>query len=270
MLAGVKHIVHTDHARKFPDKKRYMFAEWLLSKFAYRIVGVSPATSHDLMKYERIAARKITTILNGINGSYFDVTVDKHIKKGELGITGDGLVIGLGVRLTEQKGITYLLRAMPEITRQYPDITLVIAGEGDVEKDLRKEAADLGVDKNTLFIGPRLDMPEVMKVLDLYVLPSLWEGLPMVLLEAMSAGCPIVATKVGGNHAAVIDGESGSLIEPKNSKALAEEIVRLLGDEQLRDRYAKRGRELFTTHFTAQAMTSQYEKLYLRSTHRIT
>jgi glycosyltransferase involved in cell wall biosynthesis len=263
LLAGVKHIVHTDHSREFPDKKRYMFAEWLMSHFVYRVVGVSPATSHDLMKYEKISPLKVATVLNGITGSYFDVTVDKHTKKEELGITGDGPVIGLGVRLTRQKGITYLLRAMPEIIRQYPDIILVIAGEGNVEKNLKKEASDLGIDKNTLFIGPRLDMPEVMKVLDLYVLPSLWEGLPMVLLEAMSAGCPIIATNVGGNHVAVINGESGTIVEPKNSIALAEEIIRLLGDEQLRNRYAKRGQELFTTRFTAQVMTSQYENLYL-------
>jgi glycosyltransferase involved in cell wall biosynthesis len=189
--------------------------------------------------------------------------VDRHTKKRELGITGDGPVIGLGVRLTKQKGITYLLRAMPEIIRQYPDVTLVIAGEGDIEKKLKKEASDLGVAKNTLFIGPRLDMSEVVKVLDLYVLPSLWEGLPMVLLEAMSAGCPIVATNVGGSHIAVIDGESGSLVAPKDSKALEGEIIRLLGDKQLRDGYAKRGRELFTSRFTARAMTSQYENLYL-------
>jgi glycosyltransferase involved in cell wall biosynthesis len=263
LLAGVRHIVHTDHARSFPDKRRYMFAEWLLSHFVYKIVGVSPATSHDLIKYERISPLKVTTVLNGINGSHFDVTIDRPTKKRKLGIMGNGPVIGLGVRLTKQKGITYLLRAMPEIIRQYPDITLVIAGDGDAGKDLRKEASDLGVDKNTLFIGPRLDMPEVMKVLDLYVLPSLWEGLPMVLLEAMSAGCPIIATNVGGNQVAVINDESGSLVEPKNPKALAEAIIRLLGDEQLRSRYAKKGKEMFSTRFTSKVMTSHYENLYL-------
>jgi glycosyltransferase involved in cell wall biosynthesis len=152
---------------------------------------------------------------------------------------------------------------MPEIIKRYPDITLVIAGKGASEKDLKREAIDLGIEKNTLFIGPRLDMPEVFKVLDLYVLPSLREGLPTVLLEAMAAECPIVATDVGGNHMAITHGESGSLVESKNPEALAAEIMRVLGDEQLRSRYAKRGLELFRTNFTALAMTAQYEKLYL-------
>jgi glycosyltransferase involved in cell wall biosynthesis len=85
----------------------------------------------------------------------------------------------------------------------------------------------------------------------------------MVLLEAMAAECPIVATDVGGNHMAITHGESGSLVESKNPEVLAAEIVRVLGDEQLRSRYAKKGVELFRTNFTAQAMTAQYEKLYL-------
>jgi glycosyltransferase involved in cell wall biosynthesis len=263
LLAGVKTIVHTDHSREFPDKRRYMFAEWLLSHFVYKMVGVSKPTSQDLITYERISPRKVVTVLNGIDGSNFGVTVDKQKKRRELGIRGEGPVIGLGVRLSEEKGVVYLLRAMPEIIKRYPDITLVIAGKGASEKDLKREAVDLGIEKNTLFIGPRLDMPEVFKVLDLYVLPSLREGLPTVLLEAMAAECPIVATDVGGNHMAITHGESGSLVESKNPEALAAEIMRVLGDEQLRSRYAKRGLELFRTNFTALAMTAQYEKLYL-------
>jgi glycosyltransferase involved in cell wall biosynthesis len=264
LLAGVKTIVHTDHSREFPDRRRYMFAEWLLSHFVYKMVGVSKPTSRDLITYERISPRKVVTVLNGIDGSNFSVTVDKQKKRRELGITGEGPVIGLGVRLSEEKGVAYLLRAMPEIIKRYPDINLVIAGKGASEKDLKREAADLGIEKNTLFIGPRLDMPEVLKILDLYVLPSLREGLPTILLEAMAAGCPIVATDVGGNHTAITHGESGSLVESKNPGALAAEIVRVLGDEQLRNSYARRGLELFRSKFTAQEMTAQYEKLYLR------
>jgi glycosyltransferase involved in cell wall biosynthesis len=263
LLAGVKTIIHTDHARHYPDKRRYMFAEWLLSHFVHKMVGVSTSTAEDLMKHEKISPRKIVTVLNGIDGSNFDVTFDKRKKKRELGIPKEGPVIGLGVRLTIQKGITYLLQAMPEITNHYPDITLVIAGEGESERKLKEDVEELAIGTHVRFIGPRLDMPEVLKVLDLYVLPSLWEGLPIVLLEAMAAGCPIVATNVGGNHMAVVHGENGSLVEPGNPAALAQEIIRVLDDEQLRSRYVKRGRELFASRFTAKVMTAQYENLYL-------
>lgn len=264
LLSGVKTIIHTDHARNFPDKKRYMLAEWLMSNFAYKIIGVSEHTSQNLIKYVRIPPQKIMTIPNGIDGTRYNIVIDKVKKKKELGIKNNGPIIGLGVRLTEQKGITYLLNAMPEIIKSFPDITLLIAGEGEREDILKKEAKDLGVDKNTLFIGPRYDIPGLLKVFDLYVLPSLWEGLPMVLLEAMAAGCPIVATNVGGNYTAISNGENGSLVEAKNPLALSAEIIRLLKDNKLRESYSKKGLEIFRKQFRAEVMTKQYEKLYLK------
>jgi glycosyltransferase involved in cell wall biosynthesis len=139
LLAGVKTIVHTDHARDFPDKKRYMFAEWLLSHFVYKVVGVSEHTAFNLHKYEKISQNKIQIIYNGINVNIQNIQIDKTNKKAELGITNSGPIIGLGVRLSKQKGITYLLKAMPELIRKYPEITLVIAGRGSLEQKLKEE-----------------------------------------------------------------------------------------------------------------------------------
>jgi glycosyltransferase involved in cell wall biosynthesis len=264
LMSGIKTIVHTDHSRNFPDKRRYMFAEWLMSHFVYKVVGVSEYTSNNLIKYEKISPKKVITIPNGIDSSRFNIDIDKEKKKKELGIQKDGPVIGLGVRLTEQKGITYLLKAMPEIIRHFPDITLLIAGEGPLEEKLKKEAVDLEIEQNVIFAGPRLDMPELLKLFDLYVMPSLWEGLPMVLLEAMAAGCPIVATNVGGNYMAITHGENGSLIEPGNPRKLAFEIIKVLEDDRLRNTYREKGKEIFALKFSAEKMTRQYERLYLR------
>lgn len=264
LMSGVKTIIHTDHARDFPDKRRYMVAEWAMSQFAYKVVGVSEHTSENLMKYEKISPSQIVTIHNGIDGSKYDIAVDRKAKRRELGITGDGPVIGLGVRLSEQKGITYLLKAMPGIVQAFPEITLVIAGDGPLEKDLKAEAKTLGLEGKVLFIGPRLDIPDLLKTFDLYVLPSLWEGLPMVLLEAMAAGCPIVATDVGGVSRAIEHGLNGSLVKPKHPDLLTREITRLLLDDQLRSQYSNNGRKIFEEHFSARAMTSRYEQLYLR------
>ena len=266
MISGVKTIVHTDHARDFPDKRRYMFAEWMMSQFAYKVVGVSEHTSKNLMKYEKISSKKIMTIMNGIDESKHNVTIDKKKKRRELGVNQDGPIIGVGVRLTEQKGITYLLQAMPTVIEKYSDITLIIAGEGPLGNKLRSEAISRGIDKNVLFVGPRLDMPELLKLFDLYVLPSLWEGLPMVLLEAMAAGCPIVATDVGGNYMAVKHGVNGSLIKPKDSIKFSYEVIRLLKDKYSRMQYSKNGIKVFHEKFSADIMTRKYEKLYLRET----
>lgn len=91
LLSGVKSIIHTDHSREFPDKRRYMFAEWLLSHFVYRMVGVSVPTSLDLVKYEKISPRKIMTILNGIDTLNYSVSVDKQKKGSKSGLTEMGL-----------------------------------------------------------------------------------------------------------------------------------------------------------------------------------
>ena len=264
LMSGVKTIIHTDHARNFPDKRRYMFAEWLMSHFAYKVVGVSEHTSEDLIKYERISRKKILTIPNGINGNRFSININKQAKRKELGIHGSGPIIGLGVRLTEGKGINYLLQAMPDIIKKFTDITLVIVGDGPAADKLKKQTVELGITRNVLFLGSRLDIPELLKVFDIYVLPSLSEGLPMVLLEAMAAGCPIVATNVGGIPTLIKHGDNGSMVEPKNPQALASEIIKLLSSQELRSQYSKKALKTFQENYSADIMTRKYEQLYLR------
>ncbi len=265
LLAGVKTIVHTDHARDFPDKKRYMFAEWFVSHFAYKVIGVSDHTSKNLMHYEKISPRKIMTISNGIDGSRFKVSVDKQRKKREIGIMNNGLVIGLGVRLTVQKGIIHLLDAMKRVVKCFPDCSLVIAGDGPLEGELKQKAITLGIDKNVRFIGRRLDVPELLSLFDLYVLPSLWEGLPMVLLEAMAAGCPIVCTDVGGVSTAITQDVNGLLVRPADPEALSSAIISLLSDEKKRKQFGLNGLKKFHDFFSADIMTRKYEQLYLRN-----
>jgi sugar transferase (PEP-CTERM/EpsH1 system associated) len=264
MLAGVRTVVHTDHARAFPDKLRYMVAEWAMSLYAYRVVGCSEHTSQQLMRYEKIPKRKIVTIPNGIDGSRFELTIDRQAKRRELGIHEQGSVIGLAVRLSDQKGITFLLQAMPRILAKHPDTTLLIAGDGDLRMDLEQEAQQLGIAARVKFCGPRKDIPELLKLLDLYVLPSKWEGLPMVILEAMAAGCPIVATDVGGNSSAVVDGVTGALVPPQDPGVLADAIIRLLDSPDLLKTYAANGKNRFRERFSAETMARQYERLYLR------
>jgi glycosyltransferase involved in cell wall biosynthesis len=262
LLAGVKTMVHTDHARDFPDKRRYMFAEWFLSHFVRRVVAVSEHTAQNLVKYEKISPRKITVIPNGIDGSKYAISIDKDKKRGELGITKKGPIIGVGVRLCEQKGITYLLKAMPDIIKSFPDCTLIIAGRGPLEPELKAEAKSLGIMDNVRFLGMRLDIPELLQIMDCYVLPSLWEGMPMVLLEAMAAGCPIVATNVGGISSVITPEETGSLVEPEDSKAISNAVMRALKDADLRNRITGNGLASFAEKFDSSVMTRQYETFY--------
>ena len=263
MIAGVRRIVHTDHARSFPDKKRYMFAEWLMSQFAHKVVGVSEHTTENLIRFEKISRSKTMTIVNGIDGSKYDIVIDKDKKRRELGLKETGPIIGACVRLTEQKGISYLLEAVKRVKPQFPDISVVIAGEGPLERTLVQQGRDSGIDRDVFFIGPRSDVPEILKLLDIYVLPSIWEGLPMILLEALAAECPIIASRVGGVPGIIQHGVNGSIVEPKDPEALAAEIIRVLKDRRLRDQYTSKGLRVFREKYTVEVMTRKYESLYL-------
>lgn len=257
-----KRIIHTDHARQFPDKKRYMFAEWCMSHFVYKMVGVSEQTTANLKKYEKISAKKLMTIENGIDGNKFNITIDTEAKRKELGVPVDGPVIGVISRLEKVKGITYLLQAMPEILKKHPQLTLLIVGDGTERVALEKECLQLGIQDFVVFTGSRLDIPEIFKILDVYVLPSLSEGLPMGLLEAMASGCPVVASKVGGIPSAVTHEETAILVEPGNSKELSEVINDLLENKPLRESMSVNMQNSFQKNYSAEIMLKKYSRLY--------
>lgn len=264
LFSGVKTVIHSDHARHFPDKLRYMIAEWFLSNFVYKVVGVSDHTSKNLIKYEKISTRKIITIPNGIDGERFNISINKDAMRNALGLPKKGSIIGLCVRLNKEKGITYLLQAMPKVLKAFPDLTLLIVGSGPLEETLKEEANTLNISDHIRFTGSRLDIPSILKLLDLYVLPSIREGLPLVILEAMAAGCPILATDVGGVATAISNGINGSLVKAMDSKALADDIIRLMSDSNLRKQFMINGLKRFRTEFNADIMSRKYEKLYLR------
>jgi len=267
LISNVKTRIHTDHARNFPDLKRYMCAEWLMSHFAYRVVGVSEHTAHNLIRYESINPAKVVVIKNGIDCEKYSPEVDPGDLRQRIGIDGCFPILGLCVRLSRQKGIVYLLRSLPEVIDSFPHTRLVIVGSGHDEDHLRNLSYELGIDKNVIFLGARTDIPKLIKLFDIYVLPSLWEGLPMVVLEAMATGCPIIATDVGGNGSVIHHNRNGSLIPSENPAAIASEVIRLSSNPSLRRRYTVNGLDTVHQEYCAQIMTSKYESLYLRQCH---
>lgn len=264
LFGGVRTVVHTDHARDFPDAWKYMALEHVLSHFAYRVVGVSDHSTENLRHFERIPSRKLVTIINGVDASQLDVSLDSEAAKTRIGIPPQTPVIGIAARLSDQKGIEYLLRAMVEVRKTLPDLVLVIAGDGPLEDDLREQARTLSVDDRVRFLGVRHDVPALLRAFDLFVLPSLWEGLPMVILEAMAAGCPVLASDVGGVGHAITHDVTGALVRPMDVGQLASEIIRLVSDRDLRATIAGNAKQKFHREFSASAMTKRYEALYRR------
>lgn len=263
-LARVPTMVHTDHAREFPDKLRYMVAEHLVSHAYYRVVGVSTHTTTALERHEKIPRRKLVTIPNGVDPTPYTRAAEPLEVKRALGIAGRGPVLGIAAKLRPEKRIEDLIEALSYLRLYFPEIVLLIAGVGGEEEKLRRTAAEHGVADSVHFLGMRRDIPDILHALDLMVLPSSREGTPMILLEALAAGVPVVATRVGGIPEIITHGLNGSLVEPLQPGALAREITRLLHDPELRARYRHEGRRTFDERFSARAMARRYEALYIR------
>jgi glycosyltransferase involved in cell wall biosynthesis len=262
-LGRIPVIIHTDHARGiFPVAQKEMISEWILSWFADRIVAVSSGVKSDLVKYEHINPDKILVINNGIDGGKYRIDIGREKKRTELGIDKNNTVIGTTVRLAEQKGICYLIEAAGLLSEEFEDFKVIIVGDGKCREDLEKQARDCGLEKKVIFTGFRSDVPEIMQIIDIYVLPSIWEGHPLVLLEAMASGKPIVATDISGNRDAVENGHTGFLVPPRDPKELANALKKLLEDEALRRKMGAMGYEKFQNQFTLNRMVREYENLY--------
>ncbi|MFW5775419.1 MAG: glycosyltransferase, partial [Chitinivibrionales bacterium] len=264
ILAGVKTIVHTDHARRFPDKKRYMVAERLLSCFVYRMIGVSEDTSQNLRHYEKIASKRLMTIPNGIDPDPYTVAIDRNAVRERLGLSQQGLVIGTVARLSPEKTLEDAIEAFSIVVKRFPDACLLIVGEGPCEEQLRGKASEMGVAQRVVFAGRHCEIAPLVRAMDVFVLSSSREGLPMAVLEAMAGGCPIVSYAVGGVPSAIKDGQSGYLVHPGDIESLARRIKELLDRPALRMQFGENAQMLFAKQFSAEPMTRAYERLYMR------
>src|SRR5262249_10903400 len=195
-------------------------------------VAVMVTVSEDLKRFvvERTgaAARRVHVVYNGIGPARSVSEETKESLRAEVGIHhGDGGV-AVGGNLYGVKGHRYLLEAVPRILEACPSTVFLIAGRGEQEATLREQAKALGIDPSVRFLGLREDVPALLATCDLFVLPSLSEGLSIAILEAMSSARPVVTTRVGGNPELVVDGETGVLVAPADPEQLASAVVRTL------------------------------------------
>jgi L-malate glycosyltransferase len=165
-------------------------------------------------------------------------------------------------RLSPEKGQPYLLRALVPVLDRYPRTTLTVVGRGPLEAQLRREAEHLGLDGRVWFAGKRPDVPELLADAHLFVLPSLWEGLSIVALEAMALGVPIVATDIPSMREIAVDGVHAVLVPPRDVDALARSILQVLDDRILRERISKQAQEQARRHFDVRVAARRFEQLY--------
>jgi glycosyltransferase involved in cell wall biosynthesis len=228
----------------------------LLSRCLHRHVAVSRHVAGRLRDRLGVSEAKITVIPNAVEARAPQPRDDAL--RARLDGRGDRALVLTVARLEAQKGITHLLDAAATL----PDVAFAIAGEGPERERLAAKAASLGVAERVRWFGHRDDVPSLLAAADLFVLPSLNEGLPLAAMEAMLAGVPIVATDAGGTGEIVRDGVTGLLVPPGDPRALSESIRALLSDRAHAARLAAAGRELIERDHSVSAMVAATSRLY--------
>jgi len=267
-LARVPIIVHTAHGHIFyghfgpSASKFFILLERLMALITDRMIALTQGERNDYVKFSVSTPEKTLTIHSGVEiDDYMSARVDVEEKKKSLGISPKGLVVGTVGWLLPIKGPAHLLKAMGSIWRDYPETTLVFVGKGDLEEELQAEASLMGASGRVKFPGWRDDIPEIMQILDVFVLPSLNEGMGRVLVEAMAAGKPVVASSVGGIPDLVKHGENGFLVEAGDENGLSASIKKLLLDKKMRDEMGKKGRKM-CQDFGVEKMIEKIDVLY--------
>jgi glycosyltransferase involved in cell wall biosynthesis len=268
-LAGVPAVVHTPHGHVFYGhfgplaSKIYLLVERIMVLITDRLIALTQGEKNDYIALSVCGPQKIITIHSGVNlDHYLNVKVNVQRKRKSLGLKPEGLVVGTVGWLLTIKGPMYLLKAMEEVWKGCPETSLVYAGKGDLEEELRKEASRMGVSEKVWFLGWRDDIPEIMNILDIFVLPSLNEGMGRVLVEAMAAGRPVIASNVGGIPDLVYQGKNGLLVPPADPKALAREVEFLISNPDKRREMGDKGREI-AMRFGTDSMVKKIDQLYL-------
>jgi len=263
-IAKVPVIVSTKHNTDTFRKKK-MPAVWLdtfLANNSTKVIAVSAAVKDFLIKFQKINPNNIEIIHNGVDLRKINRTIDIKQAKTALGINPDDHVVGCIARFDEQKGHRYLVEAMDKVSAKIKHVFFVFVGVGELEAKIKERINQLNLNDKVKFLGQRDDINNILSALDVFVLPSVWEGLGIVLLEAQAACLPVVATKVDGIVEVVKDGVTGLLVPAKDAQSLAAAIINLIEDHDKACRYGKNGREFVSQNFSIEKMTKKIETLY--------
>ncbi len=254
-------LVYSEHNQIYSatQKQRQRMRSYL--KLADRIVTVSQDLQRTLLNEAGARPDKTHVLYNGIDGKRF-VFQDPLKVRRELGIPDGDFVFGTAVVLSEQKGIGYLLEAARELLARTTGLRFVIAGDGPKRAELESQAREMGLGERVMFLGYRQDVPELISSFDAYVLSSLWEGLPLALIEALAIGKPIVCTSVGGNPEIVENGVNGFVVPPRDSSALAAALLRLFEDQAFVVNVRERNVRRFKEHFSLESMIGAHEQMF--------
>jgi glycosyltransferase involved in cell wall biosynthesis len=276
--AGVPGIMHTVHLFPFHEETgriataAYVAAERLAARWCDRIVTVSDFQRDWALRVGIGKPGQVVSIPNGVPVERAHSRRSAAEVRGELGI-GDAFMILSTGRLAEQKGLEYLIRAAVLLREDLPGARIVLAGDGPLRNVLVRLISEVGVEDMFVLLGHRKDVGDLLAASDLVVLPSLWEGLSISLLEAMAAGKPVVTTSIGSNREVTSEGEAAVLVPPKDAASLAVAIHALANDRSRLAELGAKGREVQRERYSLPRMLdaymAEYDTLLTRTSVRV-
>jgi len=260
-------VIYTIHGWSFHDdqsllvkKARIFFEKWITRKTD---CNISVSASNQKTGQKNISRFKSTVVYNGIDLKKFDPeNIKRKSLRNELNISADSLVVSFIGRMTLQKNPLGLIRAFKKVIIAEPNAILLMVGDGDLKKEAMDLSKNIGVGKSVVFEDFRTDVADILFSSDAYCLPSLWEGFPIGLLEAMAMSKPVIATQVDGSREIIQHKKNGLLIEPKNEEMLVEAMLELIRNKNLRSELGKEARQTITENFDVCKMTKKIEGLY--------
>jgi glycosyltransferase involved in cell wall biosynthesis len=272
VLAGVPNVIHTVHGFAFPfatnrfTRYFYFAAEFIGGLLSKTVVVLNPTDYEYAIKYLRIPKRKVRLIPNGVNMDAFGKITGEsrhQYRKDVLGVDGDTLCIAMVGRLWTQKNPLCLVDASKKVLQQSGlRVKFVLVGEGELRTEVENRIAEHKVADSVEVLGWRSDVPTLLSCVDMFVLPSLWEGMPLAILEAMASGVPVVVSDIPGNCDLVDHAVDGLLFEPNNSDDLAEQILKLVDDPKLRTRLSAAAYAKVSSKYSLTQRLAKITELY--------
>lgn len=259
-------LLYTIHGWSFHEDQPYLqkhlriWSEMLLTKGARANISVSSSNRDTGVKYFRHF--QSTVINNGIDLRQFNPDQELPDIRKELGIPAHHTVAGYIARITKQKDPLNMIQAFKQVLATTPDMTLLVVGEGDMKEEMVSLAQSLNITSNIIFLPFRQDVPALLQAVDIYCLPSLWEGLPIGLLEAMAMRKAVIVTAVDGSREIVQHGKNGLIVAAGDPGQLAEAMITLHTNSPLRQKLQQRAAETVAGNYSVQGMTQQVETLY--------
>ena len=267
-LCGIPHVVRTVHGLREPfvglqALKMNCYETIERTVHRYCVDSIIAVSLQIESKYKaKGEVSRVACIRNGIDLDGRSIQTDRWPTRKDLGVDPETCLIGTIGRLTPVKGIPYLLEAARMLLRHGANVKVLVVGEGSIRSALMAQTRDLGISEDVVFLGHREDTNALLQALDIFVLPSLSEGIPMALLEAMAASRAVVASRVGGVPEIVEDGSEGFLVEPMDVNGLTEKCLRLIQSPEMAQKMGQMARARVERDFSSENMAHRVALLY--------